>query len=84
VLHLGAVIDTPIQAEVPSPEVALPGSFVTSPSSGLSGGATLASYPRGGARFEQSVLYRRGPAQVGFGDCDWTSFLRLTVLSTKR
>jgi hypothetical protein len=37
--------------------------------SGRPGGPTLATYPRGKvARFGQEVLYRYGPAQVGFGD----------------
>jgi len=55
-----------LPAEVPPPKVILPGPFDTSPSSGSPVGGALAAYPRPDARFEQDVLYRRGPAQVGF------------------
>ncbi len=53
---------------MPSPEVFLPGPFVTIPSSGPAVGSALAAYPRWLiAEFEQEVLYERGLAQVGFG-----------------
>jgi hypothetical protein len=53
---------------VPSPEVFLPGPFVTIPSSSPAVGSALAAYPRWLiAEFEQEVLYERGLAQVGFG-----------------
>ena len=53
---------------MPSPEVFLPGPFVTLPSSGPAVGSALAAYPRWlVAEFEQEVLYERGLAQVGFG-----------------
>ena len=53
---------------MPSPEVFLPGPFVTLPSSGPAVGSALAAYPRWLiAEFEQEVLYERGLAQVGFG-----------------
>ena len=53
---------------MPSPEVFLPGPFVTIPSSGPAVGSALAAYPRWlVAEFEQEVLYERGLAQVGFG-----------------
>ena len=53
---------------MPSPEVFLPGPFVTIPSSSPAVGSALAAYPRWLiAEFEQEVLYERGLAQVGFG-----------------
>lgn len=55
------------EAEMPSPNVAPPGPFDTTASSGTPVAVALAAYPRAPiARFERSVLYRRGPAQVGF------------------
>jgi len=53
---------------VPSPEVSLLGLYVTDPSSGPPGGPILAAYLHEVVEFGQSVLYRRGPAQVGFGN----------------
>jgi len=55
-----------LPAEVPPPKVILSGPFDTPPSSGIPVGDALAAYPRPFARFEQDILYRRGPAQVGF------------------
>ena len=67
-LHSRAVVGALLSAAVPSPEVFLPGPFVTIPSSGPAVGSALAAYPRWlVAEFEQEVLYERGLAQVGFG-----------------
>ena len=67
-LHSRAVVGALLSAAVPSPEVFLPGPFVTIPSSGPAVGSALAAYPRWlVAEFEQEVLYERGVAQVGFG-----------------
>ena len=67
-LHSRAVVGALLYAEVPSPEVFLPGPFATIPSSGPAVGSALAAYPRGlVAEFEQEVLYECGLAQVGFG-----------------
>ena len=70
---------------MPSPEVFLPGPFVTIPSSGPAVGSALAAYLRWlVAEFEQEVLYQRGLAQVGFGvllllSLYFPPFKRLTV-----
>ena len=70
-----------LPAKVPSPKVIPPGPFDTLPSSGIPVGNALAAYPRPVARFEQDVLYRHGPAQVGFDDAVANFLLsyRLTV-----
>ena len=47
---------------------------------GVPGGGMLAAYLRETAEFEQGVLYRCGPAQVGFGE-RLSSFHRLTISS---
>jgi hypothetical protein len=69
-----------IPAEMPSPAVARSGPFVRGPSPVLPVARgwlhTLAVV----AKFEPSVLYGRGSAQVGFGDC-LSSFHRLTLSS---
>ncbi len=58
----------PITAEMPSPGVSLPGPVVTTPSPDLPVASPWLPTPAGNvAEFEQRVLNRRGPAQVGFG-----------------
>lgn len=70
---------------MPSPEVFLPGPFVTTPSSGPAVGNRPGCIPPlQVARFEQEVLHERGLAQVGFGALSVFSFytllsVRLTV-----
>ena len=70
---------------MPSPEVFLPGPFVTTPSSGPAVGNRPGCIPPlQVVRFEQEVLHERGLAQVGFGALFVFSFytllsVRLTV-----
>ena len=66
-LRPGAVIGAPYRPKMPSPEVSLPGPFVTPPSPVLPVATTLAAYLRGSCGVRARVLYGCGPAQVGFG-----------------
>ena len=51
---------------MPSPEISLPGPFETAPSPDLPVEPPWLRTFAEAAKFEQRVLYRRGPAQVGF------------------
>ena len=54
---------------MPPPGVSSPGPFVIRPSSGPPGGRILAIVPPlKVAKFEERVLYKYGPAQVGLDD----------------
>ena len=54
---------------MPPPGVSSPGPFVIRPSSGPPGGRILAIVPPlKVAKFEERVLYKYGPAQVGIDD----------------
>lgn len=55
------------QAEVPSPEVTLPGPFVAPPSPDLPVALRWLHTSNETAEFEQGVLYGCGSAQVGLG-----------------
>jgi hypothetical protein len=79
-LHPRAVTGAPSRPKTPSPEVTLPGPYVTPPppEPPVATRWLLSSSVIG--EFEQGVLYGCGPAQVGFGD-RLSSFHRLTVSS---
>jgi hypothetical protein len=66
-LHTGAVTGAPRRPKMPSPGVSLPGPFVTAPSPDPPVGPPWLHTLAKAARFEQGVLYGRGPAQVGVG-----------------
>jgi hypothetical protein len=79
-LHPRAVTGAPSRPKTPSPEVTLPGPYVTPPPPEPPVATRwLLSSPEIG-EFEQGVLHGCGPAQVGFGD-RLSSFHRLTVSS---
>jgi len=64
------------QAEMPSPEVTLPGSFVAAHSPDLPAERPWLRTPaRKSAEFEQSVPDEYGPARVGFSDLLFPPFI---------
>jgi hypothetical protein len=60
---------------MPSPGVALPGPFVTSPSPVIPVATRWLRTSAEVAEFEQGVLYGCGPAQVGFGGQNYPPFI---------